>query len=156
MQPPPRPEALNSEITAIPLHALTVNATVGYIDAKYQNFVAPIIAGPPTDNNDFPFPYTSKWTTSLGESYRVALPSNIGSIEFNADWDYRSDYSAVANLPYPAARVEGFGLLDAAMKFTDNSGRYSLTLYGQKHHEPSMADFGSDGPGQRGTLLHHA
>ena len=118
------------ELTAIPMDRLTFNATVGYIDAKYEHFVAPIIAGPSTDNNGFPFPYTSKWTSSLGESFRLSLPNNIGKVTLNASWDYRSDYSA-ANLPYPAAHVGGFGLLDAAMKFTDDSGRYSLTLYGQ-------------------------
>jgi iron complex outermembrane receptor protein len=118
------------EITAVPLERLTLHASLGYIDAKYQDFVASIIPGPPTDNSHFPFPYTSKWTSSLGESLRVPLPNNLGSAAFNASWDYRSAYSA-ANLPYPAAQVGGFGLLDASLKVTDNSSRYSLTFYGQ-------------------------
>jgi iron complex outermembrane recepter protein len=118
------------EVTAIPVDPLTLTATVGYIDAKYDNFVAPIIPGPPTNNNDFPFPYTSKWTALLSESYRMPLPNHLGSATLNASWDYRSTYSA-ANLPYPAAEVGGFGLLDASVKLMNASERYSVTLYGQ-------------------------
>jgi iron complex outermembrane receptor protein len=117
------------EVTAIPLERLTLNASLGYIDAKYEDFVAAIVPGLPTDNSNFPFPYTSKWTGSLSESFRMSLPHHLGSAELDAGWDYRSEYSA-ANLPYPAAHVGGFGLLDASMKLTDDSGRYSLTFYG--------------------------
>jgi len=118
------------EVTAVPMERLTLNASLGYIDAKYEDFVASIIPGPPTDNSQFPFPYTSKWTGSLGESLRMSLPNNLGSATLNASWDYRSAYSA-ANLPYPAAQVGGLGLVDASLKLTDNSGRYSLSFYGQ-------------------------
>jgi iron complex outermembrane receptor protein len=118
------------EITAVPMERLTLHASLGYIDAKYEDFIASIIPGPPTDNSLFPFPYTSKWTSSLGESLRMPLPNNLGSAALNASWDYRSAYSA-ANLPYPAAQVGGFGLLDASLKLNDDSGRYSLTFYGQ-------------------------
>ena len=122
---------LELEITAIPIDRLTLHATVGFIDAQFEDFVASIFPGqPPTDNSNFPFPYTSKWTVSLGESYRIVLPRDIGSVALNADWDYRSRYSA-ANLPYPAANVDGYGLLNASIKFMDRSERYSVTLYGQ-------------------------
>jgi iron complex outermembrane receptor protein len=81
------------EVTAAPTDALTINASVGYLDAKYTNVLAPArVAANPFQAGVFAggdLPKTPKWKFNVSPRYQVAL-GNGGKVVLLADYTHTS------------------------------------------------------------------
>jgi iron complex outermembrane receptor protein len=81
------------EVTAAPTDALTINASVGYLDAKYTNVLAPArVAANPFQAGVFAggeLPKTPKWKFNVSPRYQVNL-GNGGKIVLLADYTHTS------------------------------------------------------------------
>lgn len=121
-------KGIELEMTAVPTDALTINMSLNYLDNKYKNYVASFIAGfPATNHDDFPFPYSSKWSAKFAPTYVIDIGEN--KLTLSAAAQYASRYY-VAGIPYPAARVRALVDVSARAKF-EVADRYSITVYGE-------------------------
>ena len=122
-------KGIELEVTAVPTNQLSIAMSLNYLDNKYKNYVATFIAGfPATNHDDFPFPYSSKWSAKFSPTYEVEMGSN--KLTLSATAAYASRYY-VAGIPYPAARVRSLVDVSARAKFEIADGRYSVTVYGE-------------------------
>jgi iron complex outermembrane receptor protein len=123
-------EGAELEMTAVPTNSLTVHATVGYLNTKYDSFTADITGLGVTDNSGIPFAFAPHWTIDVGGDYVVDLPQNLGTATFNADWDFHTAQS-LSGVPGPAVSQNAIGLLNAGVTFKDRSEKYQLVIYGR-------------------------
>jgi len=119
------------EMTALPWKVLTVRASVGYIQAKYENFVADVIGnGISTNNSNFRFPFTPKFTATLSADVVVAQ-GRLGRLTAGPNFSWRSSQLLNPIDLIPSANQGGYGLLNLNARYTSDGDRYSVTLYGR-------------------------
>jgi iron complex outermembrane receptor protein len=122
-------KGIELEVTAVPTDALTIAMSLNYLDNKYKNYVATFIAGfPATNHDDFPFPYSSKWSGRISPTYTIDMGDN--QLILSATAAYASRYY-VAGIPYPAARVRSLVDVSARAKLDVDNGKYSISIYGE-------------------------
>ncbi|SLK08839.1 TonB-dependent receptor, partial [Novosphingobium mathurense] len=116
------------EFSAIPMTGLTLNGSVGYLDAKYRNFMASLRSGTPVvDNSGLNLRRAPKWTLSGGADYVV--PVGAGDLGFNVSARYISKTEQhILNDPY--GTVPGYENVDAAIRYAFPIGTIDTTLTG--------------------------
>ena len=108
---------------------LNFAATLGYLDAKYLQFITNIAGSGPVDvAKERKIQNTPKWTMSGGLDYDTPLGS--GRLDANANLSYRSK-SQQFELATPGLDQKGFALLDANLVWRAAGGRYSIGLHGK-------------------------
>ena len=113
---------------ATPGDRLTLATALGYIDAKYKEYVTNI-GGVPTDVAAFrQVQNTPKWTASGTLSY--SAPVGEGDISFGTTLSYRSK-STQFEIPNPYIDQKGFALWDASLVYTAPGDRWSIGLFGK-------------------------
>ncbi|MET0987933.1 MAG: TonB-dependent receptor [Steroidobacteraceae bacterium] len=118
------------EVAARPLPRLDLNLTLGYLDAKYDRFFEdPIGNGVPLDLTDQRFPWTPDWTANFGAEVDV-YRGNAGALDFGLNYDYKSKHS-VNSLDNPLTRQDGYGLLNASLRFRTPTEKYYFAVYGK-------------------------
>jgi iron complex outermembrane receptor protein len=124
-----RVRGIELETTIVPVDALIISLSATYLQPKYKNFIASIVAGdPPQDLSAFPFPFSSKYTVKFAPQYVADLGSG-GKVTLGSDLTYATSYYTI-EIPYPLARVRALALLNASVKWADASDRYYVELYG--------------------------
>jgi outer membrane receptor protein involved in Fe transport len=122
------------EAVAVPLEGLTINASVGYLHARYTDVLAGVqaVSGP----NVFqagtfvgaPLPKTPTWKVNFSPRYEFKL-GNGGSVTAIADWTYTSSIWNNAQRTYllkrPAVQV-----VNASVAYDDPDGAWSVTVGG--------------------------
>jgi iron complex outermembrane recepter protein len=116
---------------------LTLAGTLGYLDAKYLQFIGLVTR----DINGNPIPpavvdlanfrkiqNTPKWTLSGSLDYDTPLAE--GRLNFNTTLSYRSK-SQQFELASPGLDQPGFALWDANLVWRSNGGRYEIGLHGK-------------------------
>jgi iron complex outermembrane receptor protein len=70
------------ELYSQPIDGLLIDASMGYLDAKFNGFPGAqnAVTGEPIDRAGEPLPFVPKWQTHLGVQYSIELPS------FGSDW----------------------------------------------------------------------
>jgi iron complex outermembrane receptor protein len=82
-----RTEGAELEFTALPTQGLTLNATAGYLDARYKKFDT-LVGGVVTDVSHRSLVNSPKWTGSLGVTYEHPVSASlVGTL--HADTAYR-------------------------------------------------------------------
>ncbi len=84
-----RIRGLEVETVIRPVDALTINASLAYLDAKYKNYTE--TEGGPDVSNNRAFPHTPHYTASVGADLRVA-EGDWGKFTINGDLNYVSKY----------------------------------------------------------------
>jgi len=128
-----RTRGIEVETQFRPISPLSLRASVGYLDARYTNFLANLTGNPAdgvTQNTGLVFPYVSKWTMDFGATYNLPLGSNAGELSVTADYNYRSRLNTT-DLNYAFAWQSGYGLLNASISWHDPSNHYTITFYGK-------------------------
>ena len=117
---------------------LTFAGTLGYLDAKYREFLTIVTVDPqtgapipPTEINIAPFrevQNTPKWTMSGTADYNT--PAWGGRLYANTTLSYRSS-SQQFELRVPQLDQDGYALLDANIVWRSGDGRFEVGLHGK-------------------------
>ncbi len=106
------------DVTAAPTDGLTLNATLGYLDARYDDFFADVDAdGIETDNTGLEFRRAPKWNWTIGANYEI--PAGPGDFIVNGTWRYLGAHE-MTFLNNPALRNDGQHLVDASLNYKIN------------------------------------
>jgi iron complex outermembrane receptor protein len=127
------------EAAVLPSDALTVKLNGGYLDAYYSSFCANFVdtnAYRPgcgtqpgeVDNTNLTPSNAPRWTLALSADYAWSVDGGV--VEMHVEEAYTSSlWTADDNDPLSYRSPEA--LLGAAVKFTSEGGRYSLSLWGR-------------------------
>ena len=109
---------------------LNFAGSVGYLDAEYLEFLAPVTPGqPPVDvSENYAVQNTPKWTLSGSLDYDT--PAFGGRLNLNSTVSYRSS-SQQFERPSPGLDQEGFALWDANAVWRSPGNRFSVGLHGK-------------------------
>ncbi|QCI95871.1 TonB-dependent receptor [Novosphingobium sp. EMRT-2] len=112
------------EMLARPVPALSIEAGIGYLDAKYRQVdLRALSAGVTTATR---LQNAPKWTLSAGASYAIEA-AGIGTFTPRIDWSYRSTvYNDAVNTPELVQ--PGYHLVNASIGFSDEDKRWGVTL----------------------------
>lgn len=137
------------EGTAVLADWLTANFSLGYVDAKFEEFAAfvagapgngfPCVPNPPSpptaigcyaDVSDFRvFQNTPEWNGSIGLTARRDL-GNAGELTLNAVYSGRSSVN-LFETPIPALDQDGYSLVDANLVWTSADEHWRVGLHGR-------------------------
>ena len=124
-----------------PTDALTINASLSYIDAQFEEFLAYIPTGPlnstcPTlvgcvvdvsDQRDFQ--NTPEWTGSVSATYNIYL-ANGSTLSLIPSVAYRGAYQQFET-PSPLLDQGAYWMYDASIVWTDPNDRLTIGLHGK-------------------------
>uniref|UniRef100_UPI003B3AF99E TonB-dependent receptor n=1 Tax=Sphingomonas sp. TaxID=28214 RepID=UPI003B3AF99E len=120
------------EAIAAPARGLTINASLGYIDAVYTSVSAaaaavggpsPFQAGTIVGSS---LPKTPKWKTSVSPRYETHI-GNGGSLIFLADWSHASSVWNDTQRTY-LLRRGAVDLLNASIAYQEPGDHWTLTI----------------------------
>jgi iron complex outermembrane receptor protein len=108
---------------------LSFAGTLGYLDAKYREYITNIAGVGPVDVADFvKIQNTPKWTLSGSLDYQT--PLGEGRLDANTTVSYRSK-SQQFELHIPGLDQQGFALWDANITWRSAGNRYEIGLHGK-------------------------
>lgn len=138
-----RIRGFEAEVTLKPIEGLQLDGSLGYLDAKYRQFLGLDLTGDgvpdPARAKNLKFDRVPKWTYYLAASYEYPL-SDDSSLSTRVSYSARSSYFVdVANNPVLAE--DGYGLLDASVAF--RTGQWRVAVFGKNLTNKYYVDFGS-------------
>jgi iron complex outermembrane receptor protein len=112
------------ELTARPMDGLTFNANLGYLDAKYKEFIADTNNdGILDDNSDLALRRAPKWNWTLGATYE--LPVGPGEFWISGDVHYIGAHE-ISFLNNPSLRNDGQYLINGSLNYQINNTQISV------------------------------
>ncbi len=105
---------------------LSFNGALGYIDAKYKEFIGPTGVDVSDQRT---FQNTPKWTLS-GTLASTGMPVLGGVVDFSTTLSYRS-LTHQFEVPIPALDQPGYALWDASLVWHTDDDRYSIGVHGK-------------------------
>jgi iron complex outermembrane receptor protein len=115
-----------AEDLARPGDVVRLSGSLGYIDAKYKEYITNI-GGVPTDVAAFrEVQNTPKWTASGTLGY--STPVGSGDLNFNTTVSYRSK-TYQFEIPNPFIDQKGYALWDGNLVYTAEGSRWSIGLH---------------------------
>lgn len=127
-----RIKGVEFEAVAAPVDGLTINASVGYIDATYTSVLAGVLAvsGPnPFQAGTFvgaPLPKTPHWKTNVSPRYEAKL-GNGGAVVLVADWTHSSAAwnDAQRSLLLRRATMD---MVNGSVAYREPGGQWTVTV----------------------------
>jgi iron complex outermembrane receptor protein len=117
-------KGIELDLAAKPAEGLTLNAKLGYLDAKYKNFFGDIYStGRPVDATFLKIRRAPKWTWDLGASWEREVGS--GTMWVNGNLHYVGAHE-ITFLNNPNLRNDGQYLLDASINYKLNNTTVSV------------------------------
>lgn len=108
---------------------LNLAASLGYIDAKFREYITQIAGVGPTDVADFrEVQNTPKWTASGTLGYET--PVGLGTLSASSTLSYRSK-TYQFEIPNPFIDQKGYALLDASLVLRSDDDVWSIGLHGK-------------------------
>ena len=132
-----RIKGVEVEAVIAPARGLTINASVGYLDAYFTTLSASVLR--PDVAGAIPglrlgaviggqLPKTAHWSINISPRYQLDL-ANGGSVVLLADWSHKSEvFNDVAR--YLPLRRPPVDLVNASVSYREPDGRWDLTLGG--------------------------
>jgi len=112
------------DLTARPMDGLTFNANLGYLDAKYKEFIADTNNdGILDDNSDLALRRAPKWNWTLGATYE--LPVGPGEFWISGDVHYIGAHE-ISFLNNPSLRNDGQYLINGSLNYQINNTQISV------------------------------
>ena len=139
--PPPSPPTLTvvrnaakgtikgfeAEATAVPLDGLTLRGALGYVHARYDDYVSNGV-----DRSFERFPYLPAWNWSLSAAYEHEMPG--GPLRAQIDYAYKGTHDgAPSSLTDPLTKswttIQGYGLLNLRISKTFEKPSMNVALF---------------------------
>ena len=119
-------KGFEAELLASPIENLMLKASLGYVDAGYDNDIKGA-SGAVAVTPAVPFYRSPKWSYTLGASYTVPV-SEAGDVGFDINWGWKDKQ---VSYPSPTNYVvlPSYGLLNGRISFEANAG-WSLAVFG--------------------------
>ena len=112
---------------AAPGSRLNFSGTLGYLDAKYKEFITNVPGTGPVDVADFRrIQNTPKWT--LSGTLDFSAPVGTGELNANTTVSYRSK-TFQFETPSPFLDQPSYALWDASLVYTGGDGRYTIGVH---------------------------
>ena len=127
------------ELVAHPVEPLTLNATVGYLDGEYNEFIGP---GGIDISDQRKLVNAPRWSARIGGTYSVDLGDN-GTILIGADAAYRSKTYTVVSSSEVLAQ-DGYTIIDAFVRYEAASERWWLSVGGKNLTDKRYISHGFD------------
>jgi iron complex outermembrane receptor protein len=125
------------EASWTPLPGLLLDSQIGYLDAKYKEFIDEQF---PAFNNSRAFQtpaFSPKWTMRFGAQYAASLGERAGGITVGAQARYKSRTALAVDNTFVGTKTEIDGLFqdaywtyDARIVWEDPSKKFAIGLYG--------------------------
>ncbi|MEP2550941.1 MAG: TonB-dependent receptor, partial [Marinomonas sp.] len=121
-------QGVELEVTAVPLDGLNIDFSLGYIDAKYDEFFADLNNdGVVTDNSALPLSRAPEWTLGAGLTYEAGL-GDAGLLTFRGDWIYVDNQNLLAN-GSPIGEIPSYNVFDASIRWDLPDDRFHVTVF---------------------------
>lgn len=124
-----------------PAEGLQLGASIGYLDAKYLNYVVNNV-----DLSSTPFQFAPKWTASFTPSYELEFgePGSLfDTLRLQANVAYGSQ-RLVSSVDDPIFYQPGYTTVDAQVNLSGGEGsRYTLSAYVQNLFDKDYLIYGS-------------
>jgi iron complex outermembrane recepter protein len=124
---------LEAELMWLATDNLTIDATLGLLDAEYDKFDCNRdndAETPDVDCSDFDVKRTPDTTASLGATYNIALNSLGGSMDLNANATYTdSFYNDIINSA--SSEHEEVTLLNASISYYSSNDMFRVAVFGR-------------------------
>jgi len=116
-----------TEVSALLGDDWTAQASVGYLDAKYNGFDADVFSrGFDADNSHLKLRRAPEWTLGAAINYEHAF--SFGLLSWQLDWSYTSDYETnVQNYDFGTHRSEN--LFNSNIGYKTPDEKYGVTLF---------------------------
>jgi iron complex outermembrane receptor protein len=124
-------DGLELESTVIPFKNFALNASVGYLDARYTNFTAALLSGfPATDNTKLNPVRSPHYTGNLEADY--TLPIGANDLLLTASYNYTDTYD-IDPTNDPRGKVPATSKVDASIGYEFDAwhSRVRLTAFGK-------------------------
>ncbi len=109
---------------------LTMQVSLGYLDAEYRDYVADLIGnGIATDNSDMRLPFTPKRTASFIAGYTLPFVLE-GSLTLRGAVNYKSKHT-LAPLDIPVSQEDGYTTADVSLRYDFANKKVGFELYVQ-------------------------
>lgn len=139
-------DGIEIELSYAATDNLVLDATYGYIDAAYDEWLGFDVNGGGYDPNVDPalakqlkFERVPDFNYMLAATYTQPMAGG-GSLAFRASYDYRDEYFNDA-LNTPIIRQDGYGLFDASVTYTTANDRLRVMLFGNNLADEEYFDF---------------
>jgi len=121
-------KGLEAELTAIITPQFRVSASVGYLDAKYKEFISDLDNdGVGEDASFLDLPRAPKWSINVNPSYETDV-GDFGSMLFTVSYAHTAAMEVNTQNVIPR---EATNLVDASVALTTQDERFSLALWGK-------------------------
>ena len=121
-------EGLELELSAAPVAGLSAYATVGYLDARYDEF-QDRVGGVLQDVSYLDLKGAPRWSYAAGFSWTLPLPVP-GALRLSSDVSHRTRMeNVVANTPIVA--TPALTLVDASLSWTSQDDHWNATIAGK-------------------------
>jgi len=118
-------KGFETEVQAIPVRGLQINAGLGYTDAYYISLVpGAIVAGLKLSD---PLPLTPRWTGNLGIEYSFPI-ADLGDITVRGDYSYTARYIDVPNNA-PDDTIDGYSLVNTRLSWNPPGDHWKVAFY---------------------------
>jgi iron complex outermembrane receptor protein len=135
-------KGFEAELAAVPVHGLTLEGSLAYLDAKYSNFLFVTSAGTTMDLTGQRLQNAPKWTSSVSATYEFPIADMTARLR--AQYNYQSEKLLSNIVDTPRSRVQPQHIVNANADLVITSnlkiGIYSTNLL-NKHYINAANDF---------------
>ncbi|MCW1383802.1 TonB-dependent receptor [Novosphingobium sp. KCTC 2891] len=137
------------EVSANPIHGLTLNGSLAFLDARYKNFpyVDPLTLKL-VDLAGYRLQNAPKWSATAGFNYRAEIGDNV--VSFSASYRYTGQKYLTAILDTPRASIQPTHIVDASIDWTLPDDRFTIGFWAKNLLDNRYIDSIYDAPGYSG------
>ncbi len=145
-------KGLELEILAVPSEWLTLNASVGYLDAEYEEFDTfnPVLAVD-QDLSGNVLQNAPKWTANLGFDANFVV-ADAAEVSVNFQYKYTSKKYNTSLFNTPRSEIQPTHLADLNVDFSPIGGKWSVGLWARNLFDERYIDSVFDAPGVFGLV----
>jgi iron complex outermembrane recepter protein len=142
-------KGFETELTAVPVRGLTLNASLAYLDAKYQKFLFRLPSGAVLDLKGERLQNAPKWTGSVSATWEFPVGNMTGRIR--GQYSYQSEKLLSNILDTPRSRVQPQHIVNANADLMIND-KITVGVWATNLFDKRYINAANDFPGLLGPV----